>query len=82
MKRDDLMILGLALAAAFFILRRPAGAVAVVGARPVSSGAPSGATLVREWAGWKYYSDGTAIDPFGAYYKDGQKIWDPVFGAV
>lgn len=25
--------------------------------------------------GWRYFSDGTAIDPFGNYWKSGQKIW-------
>lgn len=36
-----------------------------------------GATLVREWAGWKYYSDGTAIGPDGAYYLHGQLVYQP-----
>ena len=25
--------------------------------------------------GWRYFSDGTAIDPSGNYYKDGAMIW-------
>lgn len=25
--------------------------------------------------GWRYFSDGTTIDPFGNYWKGGQKIW-------
>jgi hypothetical protein len=25
--------------------------------------------------GWKYYSDGTAIDPAGNYYYQGQQVW-------
>ncbi len=25
--------------------------------------------------GWSYYTDGTAIDPSGNYYKDGSMIW-------
>jgi hypothetical protein len=28
--------------------------------------------------GWRYFSDGTAIDPSGAYYLNGEKIWSPV----
>ena len=27
--------------------------------------------------GWRYYSDGTAIDPNGAYYSGGQAVWEP-----
>lgn len=27
--------------------------------------------------GWKYYNDGTAIDPSGSYYADGKKVWSP-----
>ena len=27
--------------------------------------------------GWRYFSDGTAIDPSGQYYRDGQVIWSP-----
>ncbi len=25
--------------------------------------------------GWRYFNDGTAIDPLGNYYKDGAMIW-------
>lgn len=25
--------------------------------------------------GWRYFTDGTAIDPYGNYYKEGQLIW-------
>lgn len=31
----------------------------------------------QEGYGWKYYSDGTVIDPYGNYYQDGQLIWSP-----
>lgn len=27
--------------------------------------------------GWQYYSDGVAIDPAGAYYVNGEKVWSP-----
>lgn len=30
----------------------------------------------KAWAnGWRYFSDGTAIDPSGNYYQGGQLIW-------
>lgn len=35
------------------------------------------ATPGSEGYGWKYYSDGTSIDPQGNYYQGGQKIWSP-----
>lgn len=31
----------------------------------------------QEGYGWRYFSDGTVIDPSGAYYKDGKLIWSP-----
>ena len=31
----------------------------------------------QEGFGWKYYSDGTVIDPYGQYYQDGKLIWSP-----
>lgn len=30
--------------------------------------------------GWRYFSDGTAIDPQGNYYYQGEKIYDPNVG--
>ena len=32
--------------------------------------------------GWTYYSDGTVIDPNGAYYDNGQRVWTPGAGAM
>ena len=31
----------------------------------------------EEGFGWKYYSDGTVIDPDGNYYRNGKMIWSP-----
>lgn len=31
----------------------------------------------QEGYGWRYFSDGTVIDPNGNYYRDGQVIWSP-----
>lgn len=45
---------------------------------------PKAAKAHSEWAeeifygdpnGWKYYTDGTAIDPDGNYYKNGALIY-------
>lgn len=27
--------------------------------------------------GWRYFSDGTVIDPQGNYYLDGKMVWSP-----
>lgn len=27
--------------------------------------------------GWRYFNDGTAIDPQGSYYLNGQLVWSP-----
>lgn len=27
--------------------------------------------------GWRYFTDGTAIDPQGNYYSNGQMVWSP-----
>lgn len=27
--------------------------------------------------GWRYFTDGTAIDPQGSYYLNGQLVWSP-----
>lgn len=32
--------------------------------------------------GWRYYSDGTAIDPQGRYYFQGQLVWSPGAGSM
>jgi hypothetical protein len=34
----------------------------------------------QEGYGWKYYSDGTVIDPSGQYYQDGELVWSPFWG--
>ena len=32
--------------------------------------------------GWRYFSDGTVIDPQGNYYLDGQMVWSPNAGQM
>lgn len=38
---------------------------------------PNSALPGQTGYGWTYYSDGTAIDPNGAYYSGGQAVWKP-----
>lgn len=76
MKRDYL-ILATAAGVALYLVNKAGGVQAAV-AKVVQ-----GATEVLNSAGgrfnngWRYFSDGTAIDPFGRYYKNGQLIWSP-----
>lgn len=72
MKTEDLILIAAA-AFAIWAFRQWKG-----GATTTDQSANKyGATLVREWAGWKYYSDGTAIGPDGAYYLHGQLVYQP-----
>lgn len=73
--KSDLIVLGLAGVALLMIVK----------------GARAGKTvsqMVKEIAnpatvpgltgyGWRYFDDGTAIDPSGAYYLNGQMVWQP-----
>lgn len=56
------------------------------GLSDIGSGFEAGATLIANPAkegepgyGWQYYSDGTAIDPQGSYYYQGEKVWSPLW---
>jgi hypothetical protein len=35
----------------------------------------TGATGNQAGAGWRYFSDGTSIDPQGNYYMNGVEVW-------
>jgi hypothetical protein len=37
----------------------------------------SGAQLITDDNGWRYYTGGTAVDPSGAYYYQGEQVWAP-----
>ena len=82
---QKLLMIAVAAAAAYFIASKTASTktpTAKTNTRTPVDPRATGGTLVSEWNGWKYYSDGTAIDPFGAYYLRGVKVWDPIMGAV
>lgn len=74
MKKEYLYIVGAA-AAALFMIKKTGSAKQAVAA--IKSGvqevlSESGKQFET---GWRYFTDGTAIDPFGNYWKGGQKIW-------
>jgi hypothetical protein len=35
----------------------------------------TGAKVGASGYGWRYFTDGTSIDPNGNYYVNGQKVW-------
>lgn len=74
MKTTDLMILAIAGLAAWVILKKGLPALAqMVGAQEIATSALPG----QPGYGWRYFDDGTVIDPLGRYYSNGQLVWSP-----
>lgn len=79
MKTEEVLVLALAGVAAWLIVRS-----VKVGAGGAAS-APAGGWVSEIMAlgggghanGWRYFDDGTAIDPAGCYYSGGVKVWCP-----
>lgn len=77
MKQTELIALGLAGLAVYFIVKikgkgSDAGLTSTNAARTSEIFASDGKTYDN---GWRYFSDGTAIDPAGSYYQNGNLIW-------
>lgn len=79
MKQTEMIALGLAAVAVYLIVNPKS---------KTAKGAATGLTGITEAVseifdtagkafanGWRYFSDGTAIDPAGNYYQGGQLIW-------
>lgn len=80
MKMDNNMIvLGLAAVAVYLITqskKTPAKATGVTGTATGTVEIFDSMNGGKAWGnGWRYFSDGTAIDPQGNYYQGGQLIW-------
>lgn len=89
MKTNDILILGGAALAVLALMRWGKGGAAPAGV--VQTGqqnprlTPTGGFVeeVFDWRGlpyangWRYFENGTAIDPAGAYYLGGVKVWEP-----
>lgn len=73
MKNENVILLVSVAAAVFLWLNRKAVKAVVSGATSITNTAGAG----QPGYGWQYFSDGTAIDPNGTYYKNGVKIWAP-----
>lgn len=80
MKTDEILILALAGVAAWLIVK----------AGKVGAGSTAAATRPAGWVseifalgggahdnGWRYFDDGTAIDPQGCYWNNGVRVWCP-----
>lgn len=78
MKTEEIIVLALAAVAAWLIVKsgKPAAADTSTAAASWVSEifAPDGQ---RYDNGWRYFSDGTVIDPSGAYYSGGVLVWSP-----
>lgn len=80
MKSTDLLIVAAAAAVTYFVAgwlkkQKTTTTNPTAGAGPATEIKVDGDTN-----GWTYYSDGTAIDPWGAYYYQGKKVYDPFSG--
>lgn len=77
--QTDMIALGLAALAVYFIVKpKTAGGAPSATGNALASMTKEifdAATGKRYDNGWRYFSDGTAIDPYGNYYQGGQLIW-------
>jgi hypothetical protein len=73
--KNDLLLLALASAAAWFIMKSGGVAAALrqVGAKEIGTDVLPG----QPGYGWRYFDDGTVIDPWGRYYSNGVQVWAP-----
>lgn len=76
--KKDLMILAVAGAIAWFLLRKPGtSSKPIIGANfaPEAVAGDQGfGALTATWEGWRYYDSGYAKDPQGGIYYQGLRI--------
>lgn len=81
MKTENIIILGAFAGAAYLLLRGKLGP-AVIGAAKAATGTQEiqNKTMPgQNGYGWRYFSDGTTIDPGGIYRdKNGVILWSPL----
>lgn len=78
MKQSEMIALGLAAVAVYLIVNtnKKTGAVSDPLANAAKAVSEIFDTAGGQFSnGWRYFSDGTAIDPQGNYYSKGQLIW-------
>ena len=76
MRSEELIVLGLAGLALWFILKGKQAGGGFGGAAVVST-SPYATKAAPDYQGWQYFTDGTAISPQGVYYLNGQEVWRP-----
>lgn len=74
MKKSYLMILAAA-GAAIYLINKSGSAPAAIKNLAAGTTEILNSFGKQFETGWRYFSDGTTIDPFGNYWKGGQKIW-------
>lgn len=74
MKTEELIALALAGIAVFLIVKSGKAATWVSDWKAAKEVLNNGQ---RYDNGWRYFNDGTSIDPQGNYYQGGQIIWSP-----
>lgn len=74
MKQETMLLIGAA-AAVLLILNRKSSPAGVLASTTKEISQPSGAAFAN---GWRYFDDGTSIDPMGRYWKGGQIIYSPI----
>ena len=82
MKQEQIIVLGLAALAVYLIMQSkgdklPKGSVTVgdlITETPKEIFDAFGKAFAN---GWRYFDNGTSIDPYGAYYQGGQLVWSP-----
>lgn len=74
MKSENIIVLGLAAMAVYFIVKnKPATAKGATSYDVVNEVLDSAGKAFSN--GWHYYTDGTAIDPSGNYYTKGELVY-------
>jgi hypothetical protein len=77
MKQQEMIVLGLAGLAVYMIMQatKKGGGTTTAGGldKFVNEVFSAGGTPFKN--GWRYYDNGTAIDPQGNYYQNGQLVW-------
>jgi hypothetical protein len=76
MKQTELMVLGLAGLAVYMIVSAKGGTGSGLLRLGDATTAEIFDTAGKPFSnGWRYYTDGTSIDPQGNYYQGGQLVW-------
>lgn len=76
MKQNEMIALGLAAVAVYLIVntkKKTTGTATKTATDLVSEIFDTAGKAFTN--GWRYFNDGTAIDPQGNYYQGGQLIW-------